>query len=67
MELSGGFDRYPIIHDGKLPDDVRDEVCDECVGNDSGRIFNPKYYPKLKAWLEAEGHPVVSYIIWFSW
>jgi hypothetical protein len=65
--LSGGYDKYPIIHDCKLPGDVRDEICDDCPGNDAGRIFNPEYHPKFKAWLEQQNLELKPYIVWFSW
>ncbi len=66
-KYAGHYSKYGIIHDAKLPESVRDEVCNDCLGNDSGRLFNPKYHPKFKEWLESEGMPVEPYIIWFSW
>ena len=67
-DYSGGYNKYPILCDRKLPDEVRDEVCNDCPGNDSGKLFNPEYNPKLKAWLESVGlDSTQCYIIWFSW
>lgn len=63
---ASGYSEYGIIFDGNLPDEVRDEVCNEAT-NDSGRIANPKYNPLFKAWLEKEEMPVECYIIWSSW
>ena len=66
-KYSGGYEKYDIIHDGKLPNDVRDELCNDCPGNDAGRIFNPEYHSRFKTWLESEGMPLRPYIVWFSW
>jgi hypothetical protein len=63
---AGHYAKYGIISDSVLPDDVRDEVL-ERFSNDSGRIFNPEYNPKFKAWLEKEEMPVECYIVWCSW
>lgn len=59
--------RYLILEAAGLPDDVADEICNDCPANDTGRIVNPQYHPKLKRWLEENGLAVQCYIVWWSW
>ena len=61
------YSNYGIIYHGNLPSSIKDEICDNCPGNDSGRIINPKCYPLLKEWLQENDMPVEPYIIWWSW
>jgi len=51
-----------------LPDEVQEELQEDCPGNDTGRLINPEYNPIFKAWLEENGHDATrSYIGWWSW
>lgn len=58
---------YKFIDDKHLPVEVRDELCNDCGGNGTGRIVNPECHPKFKAWLIAMNLPVECYIIWWYW
>ena len=67
QKFAGALVNLGIIQYKYLPPDVRDELCDDCPGNDTGSICNPHYRPKFKAWLEKENMPEAPYIIWWSW
>jgi hypothetical protein len=58
---------YKVISDGKLPEDVRDEILDCCKGNDCATLVNPDYWPKFKQWLIENNAEVECYLIWWSW
>lgn len=66
-KLCGHMKKYGIIQDRYLPDAVRDELCNDCPGNDCGVIINPEYRPLFAEWLKSEDMPIDCYIIWFSW
>lgn len=59
---------YQVINMAELPEDVYDESCNDCPSNDSARIINPNYKPKLKQWLSDNGYnSETCYIAWWSW
>lgn len=63
-----GAAAYKVINIIDLPDDVQDELSACEASNDTGKIVNPKYYPKLRKWLKAHGHSDTDiYIGWWSW
>lgn len=66
-KYAGHYAGYGIVSEGNLPVDVRDELCNDGPGNDAGRIIDPEYRPKFKAWLKAEQMPIQPYIVWWSW
>lgn len=60
--------KYQVIKMDDLPSEVRDESCNDCPGNDSAKIINPTYHPKLAAWLTENGYDATAcYIAWWSW
>lgn len=68
QRFAGHLVNYSIIRSACLPDDVSDELANDCPTNDSGRIINPAYRPKFMAWLHSENMPVDKcYIVWWSW
>lgn len=63
-----GKTKYLVINMMDLPSDVRDESCNDSPGNDTARIINPEYNPKLAKWLVDNGHDATKcYIAWWSW
>lgn len=63
-----GNSPYRILEVMNLPEEVQDELSDKCPSNDSGKIINPKYCPKLKEWLTANGFDNTErFIGWWSW
>lgn len=59
---------YPVLKVLDLPLEVEDELNNSCPGNDTARVINPDYHPKLKAWLEQNGYAANHcYIGWWSW
>lgn len=64
---AGDMDDYPVILSSRMPKNVKNELADDCLGNDAGHRIDPGTYPLFKAWLEAEGMPVRAYIVWWRW
>jgi hypothetical protein len=59
--------KYRIINDRDLDDDVRDEICNDCKGNDTMSLASPLYNPKFKKFLEENGEDSTqSFIINWS-
>lgn len=58
---------YEQIDVMNLSDEIQDELCNSCPGNDAGRIVNPIYHPLFKAWLIANNKEVKPYLCWWSW
>ena len=59
---------FRIIRDGDLDDDSRDELCNDCKGNDTISLVNPSYNPKFKKFLEENGEDSTqSFIVNWSW
>lgn len=57
--------RYEILEVMDLPDEVQEEL--ECPGNDTYKIVNPEYHPKLSKWLTDNGYEVKCYLGRWSW
>ena len=60
--------KYKVLEVMDLPYEIRDELCNDCPCNDSGRIIYTENYPLLINWLRENGHSVEKcYIGWWSW
>jgi hypothetical protein len=60
--------KYRIIDDGKLGMNVRDELCNDCKGNDTMSLADPSCNPEFKKWLEENGEDSTQcFIIDWSW
>lgn len=64
-----GNSPYRILEVLHLPEDIQEELSNQCDRNDSGVIVNPEYHPKLKAWLKDNnnGNDTECFIAWWSW
>ena len=58
------YDQLDIID---LPEDIQNELCDQCPGNPAGTIVNPIYHPKLRQWLIDNNKEIKPYFAWWSW